>query len=475
MIVNEFIGFYDDVFSDFRLKQRAEKVMNDMLIFGKVIVNKFCTNNTDKIGAYRMFNNDSYNHTDLAKGLYRSCIKNQQSQHLLCIEDTTELNYNHHRDRIKPFDKDIGPVTNSSNVGFFCHPMLVVDAQKKMPIGISSVEIWNRKIGQPTKRERHYEKLDITEKESYRWLSSVKRTKKILSRTPLMTIIGDRESDIYEELAQVPDDKTHLLIRSSINRSLVDSDKKLFETLADSEQKGVYDIEIKGNKKRTGRKACLSIKYTKVKIQRPDKPYKQKYPEYVQLWAIEARELSSSVPQGESPILWRILTTHPIENEKDARTYIQWYSCRWLIEELFRVIKSKGLEIESAQMETGAALKKIVVMALQIAVTIMSLKLAMQKEEPVSTEWFFSKQQIMFMKALLPNIEGLTLKQKNPFPHESLAWAAWIIARLSGWSGYKSHGPPGYISMKTGLEVFYAKFDGFLIATKLLRKDVYKD
>lgn len=475
MIVNEFKGFYDGVFFDFRLKRRAEKVMYDMLTFGKVVVNKFCNNNTDKIGAYRMLNNDSYNHTDLAKGLYRSCIRNQKVSHMLCIQDSTELNYDHHRDRINASDDDIGPVTNKKNIGFFCHPMLVIEAEGKMPIGISSVEIWNRKEGQASKHERRYDTLDITKKESYRWISSAKRTKKILSETPMITIMGDRESDIYEELVLVPDSKTHLLIRSSINRCLFGSDKKLFETLEESERKSVYEIEIKGNKKRTGRKASLSLKYTKVKIKRPDKQQKKGYPEYVELWAIEARELPESVPKDESPILWRLLTTHHIENLQDARTYIEWYACRWLIEELFRVIKSKGLEIESAQMETGAALKKLTVMALQIALTTMALKLSIQKEEHVAAELFFSKQQLNFMTALLLNLEGKTQKQKNPFPNKSLAWATWNIARLSGWSGYKSHGPPGYITIKTGLDMFFAKFDGYNIALKFFKKDVYKD
>lgn len=473
MIINEFKGFYDGIFSDFRLKQRAEKVMYDMLTFGKVVVNKFCKSNTDKIGAYRMFNNDSYTYTDLAKGLYRSCIRNQNVSHLLCIQDTTELNYDHHRERIKPSDNDIGPVTNPKNIGFFCHPMLVVEAEGKMPIGFSSIEIWNRQKGQATKNER--KNLDIKKKESYRWISSVKRTQKILCKTPIITIVGDRESDIYEELFMVPDDKTHLLIRSSTNRCLFDSDKKLFETLEDSEQRYIYEIEIKGNKKRSGRKASISLKYKKVKIKRPEKTQNKEYPEYVELWAIEAKELTESIPKGESPILWRVLTTHQIKNEQDARTCIQWYACRWLIEELFRVIKSKGLEIESAQMETGAALKKIVVMALQIALTSMVLKLSIQKEETVSAELFFSKQQLKFMTVLLSDLEGKTEIQKNHFPNKSLAWVTWNIARLSGWSGYKSHGPPGYITIKTGLEIFYTKFDGYNIALKYFKKDVYKD
>jgi len=37
---------------------------------------------------------------------------------------------------------------------------------------------------------------------------------------------------------------------------------------------------------------------------------------------------------------------------------------------------------------------------------------------------------------------------------ESLSWAAWVIARLGGWSGYASQRPPVPSTMSRGLKKF---------------------
>ncbi len=52
------------------------------------------------------------------------------------------------------------------------------------------------------------------------------------------------------------------------------------------------------------------------------------------------------------------------------------------------------------------------------------------------------------------DLEGKTEKQKNPHPKGSLAYAAWVFAKLGGWTGY--YGKPGPIVMLRGLTHFHA-------------------
>ena len=58
------------------------------------------------------------------------------------------------------------------------------------------------------------------------------------------------------------------------------------------------------------------------------------------------------------------------------------------------------------------------------------------------------------LEDLLPEVEGKTALQKNPHPRRSLAWAAWIVAKLGGWDGYPKSKPPGPITFRHGLEHF---------------------
>ena len=56
-------------------------------------------------------------------------------------------------------------------------------------------------------------------------------------------------------------------------------------------------------------------------------------------------------------------------------------------------------------------------------------------------------------------------KLKNNHNQTKLKWATWIIARLGGWSGYISQGPPGIIILKRGSDRFADIYKGW----KLIR------
>jgi hypothetical protein len=139
-------------------------------------------------------------------------------RHVLAIQDTTELNHQAHAGRVR----GLGTVGNGRDVGLFLHPLLVVDATEGTCLGLAHLHHWIR-----TKKTspHHYRQLPIEDRESYRWLDVACAGKKCLSGAERVTLIADRESDIYEEWARLPDARTDLLTRVCRDRTLATGGK----------------------------------------------------------------------------------------------------------------------------------------------------------------------------------------------------------------------------------------------------------
>ena len=449
---------YTEKIPDARIQKRIKFSMNKMLTLGSSIVNRLSSLHTEKIGFYRMLSNTRFSHEDLLEGSFKLCLSNIETNHVLAIQDTTEFNYGGLKSKLGPDDPDVGPTGSSKIAGFFCHPMLIVNPVSNVLIGFSSVQIYNRTWGQPGKKERKY--LDIEEKESYRWIKSSIETKELLPENVKVTIIGDRENDIYEDFDRVPDERTNLLIRSRCDRKIVGEHKKLYNLLDNTDVAGSVQLEITGQKNRKKRTALIDVKFTKAKICAPaGLTVSQKE---IEIYVIEATENPSTIPADEVGISWKLLTTHEIDDLDKAIECINWYKKRWLIEELFRVIKTKGFEIESSQLGDGFKLKKLLAMTLEVALQVMRLKLALNDEDQ-KHENVFDRQEIRFLEKVNKKIEGQTQKQKNPYDATTLAWVTWIIARIGGWTGYKSQGSAGYITIKNGLDRYHQQYEGYLM------------
>jgi Transposase DDE domain len=376
-------------------------------------------------------------------------------RHVLVIQDTSEINYESQRGR----KRSLGTVGNGRDVGLFVHPMLAVDAELGHCLGLLDVQVWRRFKS----KSKDYRKQPIEEKESYRWLKGPQRAKAALGKAAEVTVIDDREGDIYEKWARLPDRRTQLLTRACRDRAMVDGGT-LFAAMAELPEKHSYSLDLpaRPGKKRQARQACLTVRFGRVRIRRPQSCSDRDAPEEIELSAIEVMERDP--PAKETPVHWRLLTTHAVDTVAQALTVIGWYRQRWHIEQLFRTVKSQGLKIEESVAEDGQALEKLAVIALIGATTCMQLVLARAAslhDQPASH--VFDDRQIEVLKVLQGKLQGRTIKQQNQYPPGTLAWAAWTIARLGGWTGYATERSTGPITMSHGLTRFNAIAEGYFL------------
>lgn len=405
----------------------------------------------------RWLNNQKVTVEKIVDGVCAGIGERSQDRHILLIEDTTEVNYQAHARRAHA----LGTVGNGVDVGFFVHPVLAVDAQDHACLGLAHVHLWQRTQG----KAKNYRDLAIEKKESYRWIGAIEQARARLAGAAQMTVVADRESDIYEMWARLPDTRTQLLIRACRDRNVqieqpgqakrVDTPgatTSLYDWLDAQPVRGGYTLKLPATSKRSAHAAHMQVRFGKIRISRPLHCSDAQAPASLELWALEVKEEASSVVGAEAPVHWRLLTTHCIDNLEQAMQCVQWYCQRWHIEQTFRTLKRQGLDVESSLVEQAPRLEKLVVMALSAATHTMQLTLAREGQTQRPASDCFAPGEAALLTHVGNSLEGKTLKQKNPHPPQSLAWAAWIVARLGGWTGYASERRPGPITMLHGLQ-----------------------
>ncbi len=402
---------------------------------------------------YRILKNDRLEIEEVKWHIYADCIGQlEPARHYLVIQDTTQPNLERNSRNIS--DKTgLGVIGDKKSLGFFLHPSLVVDAESGKSIGFSDIQTWSREQSCPDKHGRNYKTLPVESKESWRWLSASRQSVDRLKPAGQLTVVADREGDISEWFDRRTDEQ--LIIRSCDNRKLAEG--KLYEHLSSRPLAGTYELEVKGDPraKRQGRLAKMEVRHCQVHLT----PIRLKG-KSIQVYAVEARE--TQAPAGQAPIHWRLLTTHSVESVDQARRIMDWYAMRWNIEQVFRILKHKGFDIESSDLETGKALIVMTLMALFAANKVLLLHLASKEEHPQPIGTSFTKAQMACLLALCEKYEGNTQRQKNNHEKDSLQWVYWIIARIGGWKPQEKQA--GVISLFRGWERFNQIFQGWCLA-----------
>lgn len=364
-------------------------------------------------------------------------------RHVLAIQDTSDFNFRTTVER----RRGLGEIGKGVGRGLLLHAMLAVDADTYGCLGLVSGRLWTR----PGRRRVDHAKRSLADKESQRWLSTAEAAKNVLAAAASVTVVADRESDIYAEWARLPGPRFHLLTRAMHDRVIAEGGRL---STAPLEPAGEAEIDLVARAGRPARRAKLAARFGRVTLKRPRGTREAGLPKTVPVSLVEVIE--QNPPPGTEPILWRLLTTHEVTDAAMAWRVIGWYRARWIIEQLFRTLKQQGLQVEDSQLETAEGLLKLTAIAARAACTTLQLVQARDGRSTQSTEIAFTPAEVRTLDALLPGLEGKTAAQKNPHPRRSLAWAAWIIAKLGGWDGYKSSKPPGPITFRHGLEHFHS-------------------
>jgi Transposase DDE domain len=370
--------------------------------------------------------------------------------HVLAIQDTSEIKFATAEEN----RRGLGKIKKGNAYGVLLHPMLAVDAQSEACLGLVTGTVWTRGVEPLSPHAQR----PLCEKESNRWIATAQNAKEVLAEAAMVTFVGDRENDLFAAWAKVPGDNIHLLTRVMHDHAILGGG-----TLRQAAQRQpIVDwrsLDLRERAVRKPRRVTLGLRLGTVELKRPRRTLQADLPKSVPLSFVEVIE--QDAPKNVEPVHWLLLTTHQVENAQKAWQIIAWYQQRWIIEQFFRTMKTQALKIEDSQLQTAERLMKLTAIAARAAAITIQLVQARSGAKAQPATLAFAPVEIEALKALNGKLQGSTALQKNPHAPQTLAWAAWIIAKLGGWDGYPSSKPPGPITFHHGLTYFRAIATGW--------------
>ena len=379
--------------------------------------------------SYRFFNNSAIEPDEiLASHVQATSDRITDVPLVLAVQDTTELDWTHH-----PKTTELGPLSGKNHQGLLAHTTLAMTPER-VPLGLIAQQVWARdadEIGKSaTRRSR-----PIEEKESYKWLASLGAAIEISESHPKTHFIsiGDREADIYDLFLVERPANVDPLVRAAWNRRVDHEEKYLWETVKAFAVATTITLEIPRRHDQAARRATLSLRFGPVTLRPPKHRQTENLPP-IQVWAVFA--LEENPPDGVKPVEWLLLTTCAVLTVEAAIDCLDWYTCRWGIEILHKVLKS-GCRIEARQLENASRLKRALPIFSVVAWRILyATMLARTLPDAKATAILETEE----WQALYCRIHHTpVLPEEVPTLSQAVRW----IAQLGGFVGRKSDGQPG--------------------------------
>jgi len=361
------------------------------------------------------------------------------------------------RDVLAVQDTTVTRSPPEGGTGSFLHATIAVDAASGAVLGALDAQFLERIGGAKASRlQRSFE-----DRQSARWLAATERAG-ALRGAARITVVADREADVFELFARRPA-HVDLLVRAMHDRALADGGSRrtgrdrMAARIAAGPCLGHAALDLPARPGVAARTARLSVRFGRLDLAPPPESRRAR-PQPLAMSDVDLRE--QDPPEGATPVHWRLLSSRPVETVAEALDAAARYAMRWRIEEVFRTMKRKGFDIEALRIADTAPRNRLVLACLIAATVVLQMTGARDggagagEGAPVLRPLTdaLDPDDRPLLEAVSRSLEGRTARQKNPHPPGSLAFAAWVCARLGGWTGY--YGKPGPIVILGGWTEF---------------------
>ncbi len=375
----------------------------------------------------------------------------QQEPVILCVQDTTDLNYTH-----RTAVRGLGKIGDGQGRGFRQHTALGVCEDGRV-LGVLHQE-WFLTPEAPAGETRRQRQARWNEPDI--WADTARGIGAWAGSSRLIHV-GDRHSDVFRFLDTCRELGHGFLVRAMHDRYLEGGTERLWQRLQREPGRFRQTVKVGPQRtrhnriKRSRRTAQVTVRYAPVVLPPPQNDPRTAGHPPIQAWAIYV--LEENPPAGETPLEWMLLSSEPVQNNADATRSLGWYRHRWIIEEWHRALK-EGCRVERSQLDDVRDLQRLAALAGVVAIRMLQLRdladaTCPDAENPAALQQAAPPDWI----ALVSRLAGLDAEALTPRVFLS------TIARRGGHLGRKHDGRPGWKTLWRGWYDIERMVQGFVL------------
>jgi hypothetical protein len=370
---------------------------------------------------------------------------------VLTIHDGTELDYTG-----KKSLRQLGQIGNGKRRGYLCHNTLAVGYRGPGAVevlGLANQILFTRP--RAPKRESRQAKRRRPTRESRLW----KRASQALRQAGACrrrVDVCDRGADLFEYLDDKHAHGESYVVRAAHDRGVLVAQagtaerRKLFGHARGLPDLGQRQVDVPARAGQPARQARVRLAAGPVTLLPPRQPRGEHRQEQLAVWVVHVREIDPAA--GVAPLEWVLLTNVAVEGWADACERVDWYSCRWTIEEFHKALKT-GCAVEQLQFKKEERLQPVIGLLSVVGVFLLQMRDLSRHPE--------AKQRPA--TGVLPRLWVAVL---SVWRHQAarMDWTVqeffYALARLGGHQNRKVDGLPGWITLWRGWTKLQAMIAG---------------